>query len=67
MNQIFNEKDGTINLITIYDCRDCSFYDRFVEKGNDYNDNVFYDEATDSVEPCKECAICGEDLIDIEE
>lgn len=66
MNRIFNEKDGTINLITIYDCRDCSFYDRFLEKCKYYNDNVFYDEATDSVEPCKECAICGEDLIDIE-
>ena len=49
MKQTLMKNDGSIVVESIDDCRECSFFDNYLDKCK------FYDDETDKCEPCKEC------------
>ena len=55
MKQTLMKNDGSIVVETIDDCRECSFFDGYLDKCNFYGDDIFYNDETDKCEPCKKC------------
>ena len=55
MKQTLIKTDGSIAIELIDDCRECCFFDGYLDKCNFYDDDIFYNDETDKCEPCKEC------------